>query len=186
MLGNGRPAGGRRTTRSPAIHARILAIDYGRVRHGLAVSDGLGLLAHPLPALQRRSPAEDLAALRRLIEERGIERLLLGLPLEMHGGEGTMAREVRRFGDSLAASLGLPLTYEDERLSSDEAEQRLREGGLRPSDRKRRRDSVAALVILESVLQREARGPAGSGSADEPPEEPEEPEEPVGPEIPAR
>lgn len=133
---------------------RLLAIDYGRVRHGLAVSDALGMAAHPLPALQRRDPARDLADLRRLIEERDIAGVVLGLPLNMNGTEGPMAAEVRRFGAQLEQDLKLPLRYEDERLSTDEAESRLSGSGLRPSERRKLRDSIAAAVILESVLAR--------------------------------
>ncbi|GJM21578.1 MAG: putative pre-16S rRNA nuclease [Planctomycetota bacterium] len=137
------------------MHERILAIDYGRVRHGLAVSDGLGLAAHPLRALQRKNPESDLRQLREVVLDRDIRRLVLGLPLNMNGSEGPMAAEVRRFGDALAAALALPLHYEDERLSTDEAETQLQQQGLRPSDRKKLRDSLAAAVILRAVLERE-------------------------------
>ena len=133
---------------------RLLAIDYGRVRHGLAVSDALGLAAHPLPALQRSQPARDLAHLKRVIEERDVAEVIVGLPLHMSGDEGAMAVEVRRFGTALAEQLGLPVTYEDERLSTDEAETRLSARGLRPSERRKLRDSMAAAIILETVLTR--------------------------------
>lgn len=136
------------------MHERILAIDYGRVRHGLAVSDGLGLMAHALPALQRKNPEQDAAHLRKLVEERDVRHLLLGLPLSMDGSEGPMAQEVRRFGVVLELALGLRVAYEDERLSTDEAETRLRDRGLRPSERRKLRDSLAAAVILDAVLAR--------------------------------
>ena len=140
------------------MHARILAIDYGRARHGLAVSDGLGIAGRPLPALQRREAASDLAVLRRVIDEHDVRRLVVGLPLNMDGTEGEMATEVRAFATRLERDLGLPVLLEDERLSTDEAESLLREGGLRPSERRALRDSVAAAVILRSVLEREAGG----------------------------
>jgi putative Holliday junction resolvase len=143
------------------MHARILAIDYGRVRHGLAVSDGLGMAAHPLPALRRGTQERDLAALAVLVAERDVQRLVLGLPMNMDGSEGPMAAEVRRFGAWLAPALGLPLLYEDERLSTDEAECLLKDLGYSPSERKRRRDSVAAVVILRAVLERERAGDRG-------------------------
>ncbi|RKY20942.1 MAG: Holliday junction resolvase RuvX [Planctomycetota bacterium] len=136
------------------MHERILSIDYGRVRHGLAVSDGLGLMAHPLPCLKRTDAARDEAHLRRLIDERDVLHLLLGLPLNMDGSEGPMAQEVRRFGATLSARLKLPLHYEDERLSTDEAETRLQAQGLRPRERRKLRDSLAAAVILDGVLGR--------------------------------
>ena len=133
---------------------RILAVDYGRVRLGLAVSDALGLASHPLPALRRAGPAADLAALRTLIAEREVARLVVGLPLNMDGSEGPMAAEARAFGAWLGEGTGLSVAYEDERLSTDEAEEFLRGAGLRPSDRKKLRDSVAAALILRSVLER--------------------------------
>ena len=140
------------------LHARILAIDYGRARHGLAVSDALGMAGRPLPALKRSEAPRDLAALRRVVEEHDVRRLVVGLPLNMDGSEGEMAREARAFGALLGRELGLPVLMEDERLSTDEAEHLLREGGLRPSQRRALRDSVAAAVILRGVLEREAGG----------------------------
>ena len=140
------------------MHRRILAIDYGRVRHGLAVSDALGMASHPLAALQRRTPAADLAALTTLIADRDVQRIVVGLPLNMDGSEGPMAREVRAFAAALGAALALPVTLEDERLSTDEAESFLGQAGLRPSERRRLRDSVAAAVILNAVLERESAG----------------------------
>ncbi len=134
---------------------RILAVDFGRVRLGLAVSDALGMASHPLPALQRTTPQADAAALRALIAERDVRRLVVGLPLHMDGTEGPMARKARDFGAWLQEQTGLPVAFEDERLSTDEAEEFLRSAGLRPSDRKRLRDSVAAAVILRAVLERE-------------------------------
>jgi len=137
------------------VQPRILAIDYGHVRLGLAVSDALGLASHPLPALRRTTPDQDLAALRAVVADREVARLVVGLPLNMDGSEGRMAVEARAFGAWVARELALPVAFEDERLSTDEAEEFLRAAGLRPSDRKKLRDSVAAAVILRSVLERE-------------------------------
>ena len=80
--------------------------------------------------------------------------VVVGLPLNMDGSEGGMAAEVRRWGEQLAADLGLPVRYEDERLSTDEAESVLQARGLKPSERRRLRDSLAAAVILQAVLDR--------------------------------
>jgi putative Holliday junction resolvase len=145
-----------------SLRERILAVDYGRVRLGLAVSDALGLASHPLPALRRGTKDTDLAALRAVLAERDVRRLVVGLPLNMNGSEGPMAAEARAFGTWLGTATGLPVEYEDERLSTDEAEEFLRSAGLRPSDRKKLRDSVAAAVILRSVLEREP-GSGGPG-----------------------
>jgi putative Holliday junction resolvase len=140
------------------VHERILAIDYGRARHGLAVSDGLGLSGRPLAALARRDEATDRAALAALVAEHDVRRLVVGLPLNMDGSEGEMALEVRAYAEALSAALGLPVTLEDERLSTDEAESILGAAGIRPSERRRLRDSIAAAVILRGVLDREADG----------------------------
>ena len=137
------------------LHARILAIDYGRARHGLAVSDALGMAGRPLPVLKRSTGPRDLEALRRVVADYDVRRLVVGLPLNMDGSEGEMAAEARAFAAVLERELGLPVLLEDERLSTDEAEHLLREGGLRPSRRRALRDSVAAAVILQSVLERE-------------------------------
>ena len=133
----------------------LLAVDYGRVRLGLAVSDALGMAAHPLPALRRAHDEADRRALARLVADRDVRGLVVGLPLNMDGSEGPMAAEARAWAEATAAALSLPLTMEDERLSTDEAETFLLGAGLRPSDRKRLRDSVAAAVILQSLLERD-------------------------------
>lgn len=147
--------------------ARLLALDYGRTRIGVAASDALGITARPLEAIVCRVRGADpvawrrtvVPALRALVAERGTERLLVGLPLNMDGTEGPMAVEARAFAAVLAEALGLPVDLEDERLTSDEAEEVLREAGLRPSERKRVRDSVAAAVLLRDRLARTDRDP---------------------------
>ncbi len=136
------------------MHERILGIDYGRKRHGLAVSDGLGMSSLPLPALFRsKDPAADLAHFREVVEDRDIRRIVLGLPLHMNGDEGEMAREVRAFGEKLGDELGLPVEYSDERLTSEEADDILAEAGVKRSERKGLRDSIAAALIVREVLE---------------------------------
>jgi len=138
------------------MHERILGIDYGRKRHGLAVSDGLGVSSQPLPCLHRaKTVAADWPHIAKVCEERDIHRVVLGLPLNMDGTEGEMAREVRRWGAELEQTLKLRVDYEDERLTSDEAEEFLIAAGLRPSERKKHRDSVAAALLVRAVLERE-------------------------------
>lgn len=141
------------------MHERILGIDYGRRRHGLAVSDGLGMSSMPLPALARGKAADDLAHLAELVAERDIRRLVIGLPLHMNGDEGEMAREVRAWGDALAEALGLPVLYSDERLTSEEADEVLREAGVKASERKGLRDSIAAALLVREVLEDERASP---------------------------
>ena len=87
------------------------------------------------------------------MDDREVDRIVLGLPLEMSGNEGTMAKEVRLFGALLEQELGLPVIYEDERLTTDAAEALLKERGLRPPERRKLRDSLAAALILEAYLE---------------------------------
>jgi putative Holliday junction resolvase len=107
-----------------------------------------------MQTLKRGKFAADAARLDIIISEQGVGGLVVGLPLNMDGSEGPMAAEARAFGAWLEAGTRLPVAFEDERLSTDEAEAFLRGAGLRPSDRKKLRDSVAAAVILRSVLER--------------------------------
>jgi putative holliday junction resolvase len=138
----------------PPPPGRILALDVGARRIGLAVSDALGLTAQGLETFVRTNIREDLARLGRLAEEREVSRLLIGDPKTMAGGESRQARLVREFGDRLAARTGLPVQYWDERLTSVEAERVLREGGARMrSERKGAVDRLAAVILLESYLQ---------------------------------
>jgi putative Holliday junction resolvase len=142
--------------------ARFLALDVGRRRIGLAIALE-GSAAHALAALTRRSAAEDIARLKRIAEERRVQRLVVGLPLNMDGSESAMTREVRAFAERLARETGLEVVYQDERLTSFEAEQRLRERGMslkRMLEAKRRGavDELAAVLILEDYLRRTGCG----------------------------
>lgn len=138
---------------------RALGVDYGRKRVGLAISDPTGTLATPLETLTRRAGKRPpVAALSRVAEREGVDHLVVGLPLELDGQENDWCREVREFGDSLAARLDLPLTFIDERLSSVRAEQAIRSaGGSRALHKDRGRiDAAAAAVILQCFLDGEA------------------------------
>ncbi|MBI4881042.1 MAG: Holliday junction resolvase RuvX [Planctomycetes bacterium] len=137
---------------------RILAIDYGRRRIGLAACDPLGITAQPIGA-HEGTPEEALAAILRLCAERQVERIVVGLPLNMDGSEGEMAREVRGFAAKLAQATRLPVDFSDERLTSWEAEGRLREMGRRRKRKgdKGRVDAMAAAQILRDYL--DARRP---------------------------
>lgn len=137
---------------------RILALDVGQRRIGLAIALESGM-AHGLAALQRRSPAADIERLKRIAEERRVERFVVGLPLNMDGTESAMTREVRSFAERLARETGLEVVYQDERLTSFEAEQRLQQRGMslkKMLEAKRRGtvDELAAILILEDYLRR--------------------------------
>lgn len=142
---------------------RILAIDPGTVRCGLAVSDPLGMLATPLEAMpvgDGRDLAARLAARAAALE---VERIVVGHPLNMDGTAGPRAQAAERLVEALRAATAIPVDLADERLSSFEAEERLHEAGRRPRGRVRagragRRDaqvdSAAAAVLLQWVLDR--------------------------------
>ncbi len=130
----------------------IAALDVGRRRIGVAIAADPILGVQPLGALDRRSFAEDVEGLRAMLAGRGVERIVVGLPLNMDGSEGPAARAARGFADRLQRALGIAVELFDERLTSFEAEERLK--GL-PVGRRRRKpavDALAAAVILEGWL----------------------------------
>ncbi|HTN53456.1 MAG TPA: Holliday junction resolvase RuvX [Anaeromyxobacter sp.] len=133
---------------------RTLGVDLGRVRIGLALADDLLRAARPLETLTRRGEAEDLAAIAALARDWEVSRAVLGLPLNMDGSEGPSARLARAFAPRLAAALGVPVELFDERLSTFEAETRLRDRGLSSKDRRGMVDAEAAAVILQGWLDR--------------------------------
>ncbi len=138
---------------------RVLGVDYGRRRIGLALSDETGTLASPLPTFVRsRSETQDLDALASLIERHGVTSVVVGLPLNMDGTRGEMAQEVEAFADRLRDRTSLPVDLFDERLSSDEAERVLLEADLPRRRRKELRDGLAAVVILQGYLNKQPLG----------------------------
>lgn len=134
---------------------RALGIDFGRKRIGLAVSDPTGTLASPhttlVRRLNRRPPFRDLASIAAEFE---VRTLVMGLPLELDGRENEWCTEVRAAGAAIARRLELPIVWVDERLTSVEAEEAIREAGVKRSDRQDRArvDAAAAAVILQSWL----------------------------------
>ena len=135
---------------------RILAIDYGQKRIGLAISDEMGLTAHPLQTLERTNRRNDIRRLREIARQNGVRRIVVGHPVHLDGTESEMTNEAARFAARIRKELGLPVELADERLSSWEAEQVLAEVG-----KKRRSgdavDHVAAAVILRDYLARRKR-----------------------------
>ena len=143
---------------------RTLGIDHGEKRIGLAVSDTLGIAAHGLPTLQNRSPQETLLAIRRIIAERNINEIVVGLPLNMNGSNGPQAQAATAFANSLKA-LGLPVHLVDERLTSERARRTLRESGLTRSKQRRLVDRIAAQFILQTHLDTHPKSPASDPTA---------------------
>jgi putative Holliday junction resolvase len=131
---------------------RLLGIDYGAVRVGLAISDAGRLIASPLTTYSRRGLEQDVAWFRALVEREEIGGLVIGLPVHLDGREGQKAVEARAFGRWLAEVTGLPLVFWDERFTTVEAEAHLSAAGLTARRRKSRRDRVAAQILLQSYL----------------------------------
>lgn len=137
--------------------ARVLALDLGEKRIGLAVSDPEGLLAGGRGVYSRRGLEEDLAYLERLVVEEGIGEIVLGLPRNMDGSLGEQAKRALEFKQLLEARLGLPVVLFDERLTTAEAERVLLEADLSRRRRKRLRDGLAAVLILQAYLDYRAQ-----------------------------
>lgn len=138
---------------------RALGIDYGRKRLGLALSDEDGILASPLPTLRRGHLEDDVQALAGLAARSGANRIVVGLPQNMDGSLGGMAREVLAFVGALRRASGLEVTTFDERLTSTEAERVLGEAGLGPRRKKILQDGLAAVLILQGDLDRHRSPP---------------------------
>lgn len=137
---------------------RVIGLDHGSRRIGVAVGDTETGMAFARPALRTRSAASSVDAVRRLAEEEGAGTVVIGLPLGMDGTEGPQVAIVRAFGERLER-IGLEVIYEDERLSSWAAGEGLSEAGRRPPRENGELDSAAARLILQQYL--DARPPPG-------------------------
>ncbi|MFZ0410162.1 MAG: Holliday junction resolvase RuvX [Candidatus Acidiferrales bacterium] len=145
---------------------RILAIDYGRKRIGLALSDELGLTAQPLLTLERINRREDLRRLRDICGKHSVARILVGHPLHMTGKAGEMADEAARFAARLKKELAIQVELADERLTSWEAEQIMAETKGSARRKSKHLDDVAAAILLREYLERK-RGAAPDALSDE-------------------
>lgn len=131
---------------------RILALDVGKKRIGLALSDPLGITAQGLPTLERTTIRRDLAALDEIVRANGVKLLLVGQPLHMSGTEGRQAAYTREFAERLRDRTKVDVRYWDERLTSVEAGRVLRSSGISIEKRARAVDRLAAVLLLESFL----------------------------------
>jgi putative Holliday junction resolvase len=146
---------------SPA-EGRVLALDLGQSTIGLALSDSLGITAQPLEPLRRVGPRKDLRRLARLIDERDVRTLVVGLPLTLSGEEGDAAQGARAFAEELQRRFPrLAVELWDERLTTVEAERVLIAADVRRAKRKRVVDTMAALLILQGYLDADAGPSAG-------------------------
>src|SRR5579864_7051409 len=138
-------------SQSAPSHGRVMAIDYGRKRFGLALSDELGVTSQPLTTLPRTNRRDDLRRLRLLARENKVRQIVVGLPLRLDGSAGEMAEEVKRFATRLTKELGMPVEMFDERLTSWEAnETQVITNRREASDA--HRDDIAAAIILRDYL----------------------------------
>lgn len=131
---------------------RLLGVDYGSVRVGLAISDADRVIASPLATYERRDADKDAAYFRDQIAKEQVVGLVIGLPVHLSGREGAKAVEARQYGEWLKQISGLPVVFADERFTTVEAESALWNAGLTHKQRKGRRDRVAAQIMLQSYL----------------------------------
>jgi putative Holliday junction resolvase len=131
---------------------RLLGVDFGTVRVGLAVSDPDRKFAFPLATYHRRDEKGDATHFRKLVAEEEVGGLVVGLPLHNDGREGVKAQEARAFGAWLGGVTALPVVFWDERFTTIEAESHLWNAGLTHKKRKERRDRVAAQIMLQAYL----------------------------------
>ena len=134
------------------VKARILALDLGKKRIGLAVSDPLGITAQGLPNLVRVNKRTDFAALEEILRERQVGLILMGNPINMRGDEGRQSAWVREFAQALEKRTGLPVKLWDERLTSVEANRVLRSSGISIEKRAAAVDRLSAVILLQSYL----------------------------------
>ena len=131
---------------------RILALDHGTKRIGIAVSDELKMIAQPLEFVPAEPFEQFAARLQDLISEKEVELILLGMPRNMNGSYGPAAEKVEEFAAALKAAVTVPIKTWDERLTSAQANRLLIEGGVRRENRKEKVDKMAAAILLQSYL----------------------------------
>ena len=134
------------------LNGRILALDLGKKRIGVAISDPLGITAQGLPTIQRTTIREDVGVIDRICTDQGVTLIVLGLPLHMDGNESRQSQYTREFADYLTGRTGREVRFWDERMTSVEAGRVLKESGISIAKRKKAVDKLAAQILLESFL----------------------------------
>ena len=137
---------------------RILGIDYGTKRIGLALSDELLITAQGIETIERRDPASDIEKIGRIIADNGVREVVVCLPLNMNGTRSAKTEEADSFARSLAGSVNVPVKTQDERLTTVQAERALLEGDMSRAKRKGLRDMLSAQLILQAYLDARRRG----------------------------
>jgi len=133
---------------------RILGLDLGSKRIGVALSDPEGIIASPLTTLERKGGERDLRNVRELVRKHQVGEIIVGLPLHLDGRRGPEAEAARRFAEQLTRAIGIPVGMLDERWTTIEAERALRESGRRGKKRRAVVDAVAASILLRTWLER--------------------------------
>jgi len=136
---------------------RVLGLDVGLRRVGVAISDPLGITAQGLETLHRKNKKYDLQHLNRIIREYDVKEIVVGLPLRMSGAEGAQAEKIQAFAEDLRKHFKLPVHLWDERLTSAEANRLLRETDLSIEKRGRAVDRMAAMLILQGWMESQQR-----------------------------
>jgi putative Holliday junction resolvase len=139
---------------------RLLGLDYGTKRLGLALSNAEQTIATPLETWLRRGQRQDEKHLQQKVQEYGVVGLVVGLPVHMSGDEGEKAREARLFGEWAAAVTKLPVCFADERYTTAMADAHLQAAHLGPKKRQSMRDMLAAQILLQGYLESHRRGEA--------------------------
>jgi len=137
----------------PTLKPRLLGLDVGARRIGMAISDPLGITAQGLETLHRKNKKYDLAFLNRTIRQYDVKEIVVGLPLRMSGAEGTQAEKIHAFAEDLRRHFKLPVHLWDERLTSAEANRLLRESDLSIEKRGKAVDRMAAILILQGWME---------------------------------
>lgn len=136
---------------------RIIGLDYGEARIGVAVSDILETIANPLDTISEKDREKQLEAVLEVVRREGAEKIVVGLPMRLDGSEGHRAQYTRSFAEELSERSALPLVMWDERLSSAEAHRTLEDGGVSGKRRKTKVDKIAAVLILQTYLDSQIR-----------------------------
>jgi putative holliday junction resolvase len=145
---------------------RILGLDYGSRRIGVALCDELGLTAQGIATIVRKNREADLGTIADLVRRHGVERIVVGYPLRLNGSEGIQCEKINRFVRRLETLLSLPVIRWDETLSTREAEELLREKGVRREKRREGVDRGAACLILQGYLDAHVRGETKDNGTD--------------------
>jgi len=133
---------------------KIVALDIGTVRIGVAASDIMEIIASAHPVYRRKNFESDVQNIAKIINDLQAGQVVIGLPLKMDGTEGQSVEMAKDFGEALSALVNIPIIYQDERLSTVTAQKILIESGMRREKRKDKVDSLAATIILQTYLDK--------------------------------